>query len=122
MRYLGIEGYTRIARVTMEGRDRLIAGLSALDGFHVDGRRPSSPSWAMARPASTSTPSRKSSASAAGSWLGMASPPGIHMGMLSPAHAAVVDEYLADLRAAIAEIRSGAAGGVASAMDHSYGG
>ena len=29
----------------------------------------------------------------------MASPPGIHMGMLSPAHAAVVDEYLADLRA-----------------------
>ena len=51
---------------------------------------------------------------------GMASPPGIHMGMLSPAHAAVVDEYLDDLRSAVEAVRKGAA--PARAMDHSYGG
>ena len=37
MRYLGLDGYTRIARTTMEGRDRLIAGIRALEGFHVIG-------------------------------------------------------------------------------------
>ena len=51
---------------------------------------------------------------------GMASPPGIHMGMLSPAHAAVVDEYVADLREAVDAVRKGPA--PAKAMDHSYGG
>jgi predicted alpha/beta hydrolase len=44
------------------------------------------------------------------------------MGMLSPAHAAVVDEYLADLRAAVAAVRSQAGARPAKAMDHSYGG
>ena len=51
---------------------------------------------------------------------GMASPPGIHMGMLSPAHAAVVNEYLADLRAAAESVRAGLA--ATKAMEHSYGG
>jgi hypothetical protein len=53
---------------------------------------------------------------------GMKSPPGIHMGMLSPAHAAVVDEYLTDLRSAVAAVGSSARGKPATAMDHSYGG
>jgi hypothetical protein len=50
----------------------------------------------------------------------MAHPPGIHLGMLSPAHAAVVDEYLADLGAAVAEVHDGAA--LTDAVDRSYGG
>jgi len=39
--------------------------------------------------------------------------------MLSPAHAAVVDEYLADLRDAVAEVRHGAS--LETAVDRSYG-
>ncbi len=121
MRYLGLEGYTRIARTTMHGRDRLIAGIESLDGFHVVGK----PELTVMGYAATGI-DIDAVAQELGErgWFvsGMASPPGIHMGMLSPAHAAVVDEYLADLRAAVATVRSHADHAPVKAMDHSYGG
>jgi glutamate/tyrosine decarboxylase-like PLP-dependent enzyme len=121
MRYLGLEGYTRIARTTMEGRDRLIAGLEALDGFHVVGEPELS---VMGYGATGIDIDAVAQELGERGWFvsGMASPPGIHMGMLSPAHAAVVDEYLADLRAAFAAVRSRADQAPVKAMDHSYGG
>jgi glutamate/tyrosine decarboxylase-like PLP-dependent enzyme len=121
MRYLGLEGYTRIARTTMEGRDRLIAGLEALDGFHVVGEPELS---VMGYGATGIDIDALAQELGERGWFvsGMASPPGIHMGMLSPAHAAVVDEYLADLRAAFAAVRSRADQAPVKAMDHSYGG
>lgn len=121
MRYLGLEGYTRIARTTMNGRDRLIAGIESLDGFHVIGK----PELTVMGYAATDL-DIDAVAYELGErgWFvsGMASPPGIHMGMLSPAHAAVVDEYLADLREAVATVRSHADHTPVKAMDHSYGG
>jgi glutamate/tyrosine decarboxylase-like PLP-dependent enzyme len=121
MRYLGLEGYTRIARTTMEGRDRLIAGLEALDGFHVVGEPELS---VMGYGATGIDIDALAQELGERGWFvsGMASPPGIHMGMLSPAHAAVVDEYLVDLRAAVAALRSRADQAPVKAMDHSYGG
>jgi sphinganine-1-phosphate aldolase len=119
MRYLGLEGYTRIARTTMEGRDRLIAGIESLDGFHVVG----SPELTVMGYGATGIDiAAVAHELGERGWFvsGMASPPGIHMGMLSPAHAAVVDEYVADLREAVDAVRKGAA--PAKAMDHSYGG
>jgi len=119
MRYLGLEGYTRIARTSMEGRDRLIAGIESLDGFHVVG----SPELTVMGYGATGVDiDAVAHQLAERGWFvsGMASPPGIHMGMLSPAHAAVVDEYIADLRDAVDAVRKGAA--PAKAMDHSYGG
>jgi sphinganine-1-phosphate aldolase len=121
MRYLGLEGYTRIARTTMQGRDRLIAGIESLDGFQVVGE----PDLTVIGYGATGL-DIDAVAQALGErgWFvtGMASPPGIHMGMLSPAHAAVVDEYLADLRAAVATVRSRGDSSPVKAMDHSYGG
>jgi len=119
MRYLGADGYTKIARTTMEGRDRLIAGLRAIDGFDVVGRPELS---VMGYGATGIDINAVAQQLGERGWFvsGMASPPGIHMGMLSPAHAAVVDEYLADLRSAVEAVRKGAA--PAQAMDHSYGG
>jgi glutamate/tyrosine decarboxylase-like PLP-dependent enzyme len=121
MRYLGLEGYTRIARTTMEGRDRLIAGIESLDGFHVVGEPELS---VMGYGATGIDIDAVAQELGERGWFvsGMASPPGIHMGMLSPAHAAVVDEYLADLRAAFAAVRSRADQAPVKAMDHSYGG
>jgi glutamate/tyrosine decarboxylase-like PLP-dependent enzyme len=119
MRYLGLEGYTRIARTSMEGRNRLIAGIESLDGFHVVG----SPELTVMGYGATGVDiNAVAHELAERGWFvsGMASPPGIHMGMLSPAHAAVVDEYIADLRDAVGAVRKGAA--PAKAMDHSYGG
>lgn len=119
MRYLGIEGYTRIARTTMEGRDRLIAGIESLDGFHVIARPELT---VMGYGASGIDINAVAHQLGERGWFvsGMASPPGIHMGMLSPAHAHVVDEYLADLRDAVASVRRGAV--ATRAMDQSYGG
>jgi len=119
MRYLGIDGYTRITRTTMEGRDRLIAGIEALDHFHIVGK-PELSVMGYGSP--------RIDIDAVAQQLGrrgwfvstMAHPPGIHLGMLSPAHAAVVDEYLADLGAAVAEVHDGAA--LTDAVDRSYGG
>ena len=119
MRHLGLDGYTRIARTTMEGRDRLIAGIESLDGFHVVGKPELT---VMGYGAASVDIDAVAQSLGERGWFvsGMASPPGIHMGMLSPAHAAVVDEYLADLRAAVDAVRRG--GAPAKAMDHSYGG
>lgn len=119
IRYLGIEGYTRIARTTMEGRDRLIAGIESLDGFHVIGKPELT---VMGYGATGIDIDAVAHQLVERGWFvaGMASPPGIHMGMLSPAHADVVDEYLADLEDAVAAVRRGAA--PTKAMDHSYGG
>jgi glutamate/tyrosine decarboxylase-like PLP-dependent enzyme len=119
VRYLGVDGYTRIARTIMQGRDRLIAGIEAIDGFHVIGKPELS---VMAYGASGIDIEAVAQQLGRRGWFvsGVASPPGIHMGMLSPAHTAVVDEYLADLRAAAAEVRAGAT--LVTAVDHSYGG
>jgi glutamate/tyrosine decarboxylase-like PLP-dependent enzyme len=121
MRYLGVEGYTRIARTTMEGRDRLIAGIEGLEGFHVVGTPELTVMGYGAEGIDINAVAQQLTARG---WFvaGMASPPGIHMGMLSPAHAAIVDEYLGDLRAAVAAVRSNPGSGAAATMDHSYGG
>ena len=121
MRYLGVEGYTRIARITMQGRDRLIAGIESLEGFHVIGKPELT---VMGYGATGIDINAVAQALGERGWFvsGMASPPGIHMGMLSPAHAAVVDEYLADLRAAVQSVRASTGQAPAQAMDHSYGG
>ena len=119
MRYLGIEGYTRIARRTMEGRDRLIAGLDALDGFHVIGQPELT---VMGYGANDIDIDAVAQQLGERGWFvsGMASPPGIHMGMLSPAHTAVVDEYLADLNSAVDAVREGSVS--TQVTDQTYGG
>jgi glutamate/tyrosine decarboxylase-like PLP-dependent enzyme len=119
VRYLGVDGYTRIARTTMEGRDRLVAGIKEIGGMHVIGEPDLT---VMAYGASSFDIHAVADRMQARGWFvsPMASPRAIHLGMLTPAHAAVVDEYLADLAAAVAEVR--AQDLRASVVDHSYGG
>lgn len=119
IRFLGVDGYMRIARVMMQGRDRLIAGIRAIDGLHIVG----DPELTVMGYGADDLDIR-----AIAQQLGkrgwfvstMSAPPGIHMGMLSPAHAAVVDEYLSDLRDAVGEVRAGTR--LVTAVDSSYGG
>jgi len=118
VRYLGVDGYTRIARTTMEGRDRLIAGIKDIGGMDVIGKPDLT---VMAYSASSFDIHAVADRLHARGWFvsPMVSPPGIHLGMLTPAHAAVVDEYLADLAMAVGEVS--AHNLRASAVHHSYG-
>jgi glutamate/tyrosine decarboxylase-like PLP-dependent enzyme len=104
MRYLGIEGYLRLARSILEARARMVQAIRQIDGLYVIG----SPElsilgfsahelniWAIAEQMTKK------------GWFvsTMSDPPGIHLGMLTMAHVEHAEEYLSDLRAAVSEVR-----------------
>jgi glutamate/tyrosine decarboxylase-like PLP-dependent enzyme len=119
MRYLGIEGYVRIAKQIMAARDRMIDGIGAIAGLHIVGK----PELAV-----LSYSSDELDMFAVAERLGdkgwfvtpMSEPPGIHLGMLTLAHVPIVDEYLVDLAVAVEMVRTGEL--TASSRDVSYGG
>lgn len=119
MRYLGVDGYVRIAKQIMAARDRMIEGIGAIDGLYLVGK----PELAV-----LSYSSRELDMFAVAEQLGrkgwfvspMSEPPGIHLGMLTLAHVPIVDEYLGDLAAAVDLVRSGKL--TAGSRDVSYGG
>jgi glutamate/tyrosine decarboxylase-like PLP-dependent enzyme len=100
LHYLGEEGYLRLARETMDATARLIAGISALDGVHV---------WGQPDMSVVAIGSQTHDIFAVGDALNargwhfdrQEGPPALHL-MASPRHALVVDEFLSDLRDALA--------------------
>lgn len=119
MRYLGAEGYTRLARSIMDARDRMVEGIRGIEGLHVVG----SPDLSVLGVAAHDL-----DIFAVAEELGrrgwfvstMSDPPGIHLGMLTLAHVAHLGEYLADLAASVAEVRGRNL--TARSRDVSYGG
>ena len=105
LRYLGIEGYVRIAKQLMDARDRMQAGIAAIDGLYVVG----TPELTV-----MGYGSHELDMFAVGEQMTqrgwfvstMSEPPGIHMGMPTLAHAGVVEPYLADLAASVAAVRA----------------
>jgi len=119
LRYLGIEGYLRIAREIMGARDRLMAGIDAIDGLHVVGK----PDLAVLGYATRDVDSfAVAEELTRRGWFvsTMSEPLGIHLGMPTMAHVPQVDAYLSDLRAAVDVVR--ASGRVARSREVSYGG
>jgi glutamate/tyrosine decarboxylase-like PLP-dependent enzyme len=106
MHFLGADGYRRIAATVMQARERLVAGLARIDGLHVWGEPDL---WAVAYGAEDCEIHAVADAMTARRWsVGrVRKPPGIHL-MLTPVHAPIVDDYLADLAAAVATVRAGA--------------
>lgn len=119
MRYLGVEGYSRLARAIMGARDRLVAGIEAIEGLHVVGRPDLSVFGFSGRGLDMFAVAEQMTARG---WFvsTMSEPPGIHLGMPTMAHVDHVDEYLADLAAAVAAVRAG--GLSTTRRDVSYGG
>jgi glutamate/tyrosine decarboxylase-like PLP-dependent enzyme len=98
MRYLGAEGYTRLAKSIMETRDRLVLGIAAIPGLHVIG----APDLSVVAVGGTGLDIfAVAEAMEQRGWFvsTMSDPPGIHLGMLTLAHVAHMDEYLRDLAA-----------------------
>jgi glutamate/tyrosine decarboxylase-like PLP-dependent enzyme len=101
MHYLGEEGYKRLAAQTVETARKLIEGVNAIDGVHVWGE----PDMTVA-----AIGSREHDIYAIGDVLNARgwhfdrqdNPPALHL-MASPRHELVIDEFLRDLREAVAQ-------------------
>jgi glutamate/tyrosine decarboxylase-like PLP-dependent enzyme len=101
LHFLGWEGYLRLARETMEATQRLIAGLHEIDGLHV---------WGEPDMCVLAIGSHSHDILAAGELLAargwhcdrQQGPPALHL-MVSPRHHLVIDEFLTDLRDALAQ-------------------
>ena len=100
MHFLGEEGYLRLARETMDATERLRAGVAAIDGVHV---------WGEPDMTVMALGSHDHDILAVGDKLNerkwhfdrQERPDSLHL-MASPRHKLVVDEFLEDLRWAIA--------------------
>ncbi len=104
IRYLGEEGYTRIAREIFGARDRLLDGFEKIEGIRPVCRPDLSvlaySSENVAIPALAAEMEKRS-------WLvkTMVDPAAVHLGMLTMHQVPVVDEYLSDLEDIIGQIR-----------------
>lgn len=105
MHYLGVEGYREKTRLVTDTRIKLMSAIDAIDGLHTFGdpqlglfafgaeRANIFAIWGQLK--------------AKGWFTGVITEPkGIQL-MLSPAHAAVADDYLEDLREALAAVLQG---------------
>ncbi|MCB1739740.1 MAG: aspartate aminotransferase family protein, partial [Gammaproteobacteria bacterium] len=119
MRYLGVEGYTRIVADIMRTRDALAAGIAALPGLHVNGT-PEGPILTFS--AERLDTLALAAALRARGWYALtgARPACIHLGMLTAVHVPIVERWLADLKDAMHEVESGQT--VASGAGPGYGG
>lgn len=106
MNFLGEEGYVRWAHVLMDTVDRMAAGIAAISGLEV--LEPHELCIFVYR---ANDPALDIGAVAEGltrrGWFvgRQAEPAGIHL-HLNPVHSVAVDDYLADLREAVAEARA----------------
>jgi len=106
MNYLGQEGYTAKAKVILETRAKMQAGLKRM-GFEIYG--PSKLMIINFGLKDVDFFSLWGAMNSRGWWPGAtAEPAALHM-MLTPAHEAAMDDFLSDLEAAVAEARAGKA-------------
>ncbi|WP_191083039.1 pyridoxal phosphate-dependent decarboxylase family protein [Roseococcus microcysteis] len=108
MMHLGEAGYLDCARRIMDARATIAAGVAAIPGLEV---LPGNHAIIVYRSTDKALAiGRIATAMDGRGWLvsRQAEPDGIHL-HLNPLHAEVAEEYLADLRAAVAEAREGAA-------------
>jgi sphinganine-1-phosphate aldolase len=108
LNYLGNEGYCEKARAVTETRERLMAGINAMPGLCTFGDPELGLFIFGAEPGEDLDIFKVYGRMFARGWFSalVTEPRAIHM-MLSPAHADVVDVYLSDLAAAVAEVRGG---------------
>lgn len=117
LRYLGIDGYMRLARQIMDARDLMIKGIEAIEGLYVVGNPDLAVMGYGAHDLDTFAIAEQMTQKG---WFvsAMSEPPGIHMGMPTMAHVPVVDQYLADLAASVAAVRAGGLTGLSRTVTY----
>jgi glutamate/tyrosine decarboxylase-like PLP-dependent enzyme len=114
MHHLGLEGYQRLTRLTIDTARRMIAEVRAIEGLTVLGQPEAHLLATAADPAADADVPLDvfavGDALAARGWLlDRQRPPDSLHATVSAGNAAVVDEYLADLRASVDEVAGRAA-------------
>ena len=112
---LGEEGYVRLARITLDATRSLMDGINAIPELRVVGE-PHMTIFCFG--SDTLDPWAIGDAMEGRGWTleRQTSPPSLHM-VVTPAHAAVVEPFLDDLRAAVQEVKdnpSASSGGMAA--------
>jgi glutamate/tyrosine decarboxylase-like PLP-dependent enzyme len=108
LHYLGVEGYRAKAKLVTDTREKLARAIDATEGLHTLG----APQLGLMTYAADDVDifAVWGRLARRGWFTGLVTEPrAIHL-MLSPAHADVADEYLADLHAALAEVRASGEG------------
>ena len=105
LHYLGVQGYRERAQVVCQTRERMMRAINALPDLRTYGE----PMLGLFIFGSETLDTFQiyGRMLARGWFSGVVTDPRAIHQMLSPAHANVVDAYIADLEAAIAEVRSG---------------
>jgi glutamate/tyrosine decarboxylase-like PLP-dependent enzyme len=109
MHHLGEDGYLRIAETVMAAKANFVQALDALaNGLHVWGEPDL---WAVGFGARDCDIFAVADALAARGWGPgrIRQPRGIHL-MITPVHAPVIEEYVADLAAAVREVKAAGTG------------
>lgn len=106
LQYFGKEGYRKLAADTLEAVNRLKAGVAAIDGLEVMGK-PQGPLFSYRSTDPDLNIYAVGDQMDARGWQVNRNqyPPGLHA-MVTAQHLAVVDDYLADLRDAVAAVRA----------------
>ena len=105
MRYLGEEGYTRIAAQIVEISARLQAGLGAIEGVELVGK-PDLPVLAWRVPGQTIDGIVAEMSKRGWFVRPMARPAAIHMGMITLHQGPAIEPYLADVAEVVAALRA----------------
>jgi glutamate/tyrosine decarboxylase-like PLP-dependent enzyme len=107
MRHLGVDGYLRLTQTVLETRARMVAGVRAIEGLSVLGEPEAQIVATAAAPGSDLDVFAIGDALAArGGWaLDRQTPPDTLHATVSAGNAPVIDDFLADLAAAVDEVR-----------------
>ncbi len=104
--HLGREGYQRVARITMQTRDALNAGIEAIAGLEIVRPQESSIVLYLSNDPALDINAVAEAMGARGWFVGRAvDPVAVHLA-INPVHAASVQHYLADLGAAVSRART----------------
>jgi glutamate/tyrosine decarboxylase-like PLP-dependent enzyme len=107
MRHLGVEGYLGLTQTVLETRERMVAGVRAIDGLTVLGEPEAQIVATAAAPGSDLDVFAVGDVVVArGGWaLDRQSPPDTLHATVSAGNAPVIDDFLADLAAAVVAVR-----------------
>jgi sphinganine-1-phosphate aldolase len=108
MSHLGIEGYVELTRATLDNADRIRAGIAAIDGIGVLGDGDLHLIALAADPAAAGEPvdvfALGDALRARGWYLDRQGPPDSLHSTVSNSNTGVIDQYLDDLAASVAEV------------------
>jgi glutamate/tyrosine decarboxylase-like PLP-dependent enzyme len=105
MHHLGIEGYTKLTKLVIDTRTRMVDGIRAIDGLRVLGEPDAHLVAMTSNDDALDVFALGDALQARGRLLDRQGPPDSLHSTVSAGNAAVIDDYLDDLRACVDEVR-----------------